>query len=171
MTNPPINRKIAIINLVIASLMVTDTYFLRPTMKREFFDDSSHKYVPSSIWGRSGRGRTNFYVYTASSQVYKVPENVYLDLNSARDSFFIYKSALFRKPLKIKYKLEGTQYQQNIGMVNSGKACGIFLIYAGLISLLNLLPFSIMWKDLNQNLLFIGFFLTIGTFVIYFWWQ
>jgi hypothetical protein len=141
-------------------------------LSREFFKESSHKWVASSGRAAGSIGRTNYYVYSTTGNKYKVPEEVYLEINSTRDSFFIYKTGIFGKSLMIKNESESNGLLENIGMLNSARACPIFLIYSTLISLVNLFPFLIVpHKNLNQVLLFIGFCLSVGTAVVYFWWN
>lgn len=164
--NSSLNRKIALVCIILSAILIADNFILKPISIEESFAGSEE----SKSYRRKVGTTFKYYIVSERGNFYKVPFDIYLYFRSSRASFTIYKTAIFKQVLKIEYKRWGQPVTTNIGNVNSGKVGIIVIIYAVIISLLNIFPFLIIPHETrNQQFLFIGALALLAMIIIYFW--
>jgi len=154
MTKSNLNRRLALLNLIVLIILSFDTYILKPIGKKEIFDIySSVQTLDVETFGPSHI--TNF-ILTRSGHKYREPNNSKCTLEYG-DTFYIEKSVLFHKPIHIIYKTPTGFYKLNNGGLNEGYFGLIIFSYILTVSLLNIFSDTVIKRqNLNEKLIFSG---------------
>lgn len=156
---------LSLVNLLVISVLVFDTFFIPTTEKTVVLKD---KYAEKT--GSHGTYR-NYFLTDEKGNEYNVPRDFYLVLD-INEGFIISQTGLFRKTIAINYHLNKPEDKAKIGAINSF-GVGIFaVLLGGLLSLL-VLFFPNLFKN-EKTTLRVGkmaSWITLAIIVVYFFIQ
>ena len=143
---------LAIINLVVVAVIITDTFVIKPIMKEEVF------HIYTSVETRTLRLSSHWtnFIITASGSKYQEPQNTGWQLQPG-DKFIVAKSYIFRRPIQLIYSSKGEIKRINCGGLNENYFELMITLYVMLISLIQFFKNPIRARiNLNERLIFSG---------------
>ena len=152
MNNSRLNRGLALFNLFVITLLCFDTFILQPKRMLEICNyyssiETRDVAVPSH-W-------TNF-IHTKSGKKIREPNTAPFSLESG-DTFYIDKSVLFNRTIKLYYRQNGNEYRINSGAMNDRFIGLIVSAFVFQVSVLNISRRRVIKKNnLNERFVFIG---------------
>jgi hypothetical protein len=148
--NVKFHQILAVVNLVVCSVLVCDTFFFRPVRATEVFgiyrSSETRSIYTSSHW-------TNFII-CASGNTYREPQYTNHNLQSG-EKFVVVKSFLFRRPIELQYSQSSGILTIRCGALNENKILLTVPIYVIVVSILLLLkPTFFNNVNLMERLIF-----------------
>jgi hypothetical protein len=154
----------SIINIVVVSFFLIDTYLIAPILIEETFSEIISEMSSS----RRGSYRNDFIISSKGNK-YEVPENLSIVMNVG-DTFFVNKSRLCRRPLQVIFPEEGSYYEVDVGLINEKIIVKIMVCFIVVISLLSLTEIPIYSNAAHkEQLVFLSSFLSLVIIFFYFY--
>lgn len=160
-----LHRILAIVNLLILLIFVSDTYFIQPVRIKEVF----HMYNSVYSHNKYGAGSWTNYIETESGKSYWQPDGTPARLELG-DTFFIEKSRMFSKPLHLIYPRSSSDMIIDCGGLNEGWFMKVLSVYIFIVSLITLAGWSVFKNpNYNERLIFSGSTLMAVLIFVYFY--
>ena len=157
MTYFTLHRILALINVFILLVLAADDFLLPATHVREVYDFRSSFETRGNY--RYHNDHTTDYINTVSGEEFQVPANWQysnIGLNKG-DTFYVDKSLLFRQPLTLFFRWQGSYAQMKMNILNNGEWGPLLALYILIVSLIQLLPWRLIKNDnLNERFIFSG---------------
>ena len=159
-----LHRVIGFTNIFICLSLVLDTFGFKPGYSLQIYD---HSFSERTTSRRSSYN--TYFINTKSNIKLQVPDDFPGTLNPG-DTFALYKSALYKQPLKIEYNVEGQNYQTEIGLLNSNLLGKLGMIFILIFSFLNVFGYRIIVNpNMNERFLFMSSVILIVATFFYFY--
>lgn len=141
-----LHKGLAIFNLLVVSLLYSDTFIIMPAIRKEVF----HTY--SSTESRTNLNYSHWtnFIHTETGNKYREPTYKGYSLKY-QDTFFVHITFLLRRPIKLIYPQSSPPTVINSGALNEsilGKVSSIYIFLASILTFFNGLIFlNINWKE------------------------
>ena len=164
-----IHRILALSNLFLLSLLVTDDFLITPKHSLQVFS-----YVSSAETRSANPALSHFsyFIVSKSGKRFQIPANEEgMDhVFNNGDTFFVDISRIFNRPVKMDFPLQKGFLSIKTGILNNGFYGKIMMIYILLVSLIHVLPVQIIKRDnLNERLIFSGTAILMVLLFFYFY--
>jgi hypothetical protein len=154
----------AIINIVVVSFFLIDTYLIGPALVQETYLSTI------SETSRAKRGSyINYFIISREGNKYEIPEHVSIAMNVG-DTFYINKSGLCGRPMQIIFPNDGSFWEVDVGLINEKIIVKVMVAFIILISILSLTGVPVFKNTAHkEQLVFVSSFLSlvIGFFYFY----